>query len=171
MTTADYERAIARLPNWMAVLGVIGTGLAARYAGLSGAAGFLLGSVAAWLNLRMIERGVNRIVRLTALQEPGTVSTGSRRSAVRAICDIRHIGLCYTQVYRFQSDGGAARVPGVPGGRDRRNRIRTFYLWSLVKPWLTKLFNEYLAGPGNAHAGAVPSDGGESGKSRGRISS
>lgn len=60
----------------MAVLGVIGTGLAARYAGLSGAAGFLLGSVAAWLNLRMIERGVNRIVRLTAA-EPGTASTGS----------------------------------------------------------------------------------------------
>ena len=76
MTTADYERALARLPNWMAVLGVIGTGLAARYAGLSGAAGFLLGSIAAWLNLRMIERGVNRIVRLTAA-EPGTVSTGS----------------------------------------------------------------------------------------------
>ena len=76
MTSADYERALARLPNWMAVLGVIGTGLAARYAGLSGAAGFLLGSVAAWLNLRMIERGVNRIVRLTAA-EPGTASTGS----------------------------------------------------------------------------------------------
>jgi hypothetical protein len=76
VTTADYERAIARLPNWMAVLGVIGTGLAARYAGLSGAAGFLLGSVAAWLNLRMIERGVNRIVRLTAA-EPGTVTKGS----------------------------------------------------------------------------------------------
>ncbi len=76
MTTADYERAIARLPNWMAVLGVIGTGLAAHYAGLSGAAGFLLGSVAAWLNLRMIERGVNRIVRVTTA-EPGTVSTGT----------------------------------------------------------------------------------------------
>lgn len=60
----------------MAVLGVIGTGLAARYAGLSGAAGFFLGSVAAWLNLRMIERGVNRIVRLTAA-EPGTVKQGS----------------------------------------------------------------------------------------------
>jgi hypothetical protein len=76
MTTADYERALARLPNWMVVLGVIGTGLAARYAGLSGAAGFLIGATAAWLNLRLIERGVNRIVRLVAA-EPGTVSTGS----------------------------------------------------------------------------------------------
>ena len=60
----------------MALLGVIGAALAARYAGLSGASGFLLGSVAAWLNLRMIERGVNRIVRLTAA-EPGTVTSGS----------------------------------------------------------------------------------------------
>ena len=76
MTTADYERALARLPNWMIVLAVIGTGVAARYAGLSGAAGFLLGSMAAWLNLRLIERGVNRIVRLVAA-EPGTVSTSS----------------------------------------------------------------------------------------------
>jgi len=76
VTTDDYERALARLPHWMVVLGVIGTGVAARYAGLSGAAGFLIGAVAAWLNLRLIERGVNRIVRLTAA-EPGTVSTGS----------------------------------------------------------------------------------------------
>ena len=76
MTTADYERAVARLPNWMALLGVIGTALSARYAGLSGAAGFLIGAVAAWLNLRLIERGVNRIVRLVAAQ-PGTVSGGS----------------------------------------------------------------------------------------------
>ncbi len=76
MTTADYERALARIPNWMVVLGVIGTVVAARRAGIAGAAGFLLGAVAAWLNLRLIERGVNRIVRLTAA-EPGTVSTGS----------------------------------------------------------------------------------------------
>jgi hypothetical protein len=76
VTQADYERALARLPNWMAVLGVIGTALAARYAGLSGAVGFFLGSLAAWLNLRLVERGVNRIVRL-ATAEPGTISTGS----------------------------------------------------------------------------------------------
>ncbi len=76
MTTADYDRALARLPNWMALLGVIGTGLSAHYAGLSGAVGFLIGAVAAWLNLRLIERGVNRIVRLVDA-EPGTVSRGS----------------------------------------------------------------------------------------------
>lgn len=76
MTTADYERALARLPNWMALLGVIGTAVAARYAGISGAAGFLIGAMAAWLNLRLIERGVNRIVRRVAA-EPGTVHAGS----------------------------------------------------------------------------------------------
>ena len=38
--------------------------------------GFLLGAMAAWLNLRLIERGVNRIVRLAA-KEPGKVRTGS----------------------------------------------------------------------------------------------
>jgi hypothetical protein len=75
MTQADYERALARLPNWMLLLSVIGTGFAARYAGLSGAAGFLLGAMAAWLNLRLIERGVNRIVRMIAA-EPGTVNAG-----------------------------------------------------------------------------------------------
>ena len=76
MTPADYERALARLPNWMAVLGIIGTIIAGKYAGIPGAAGFLIGSVAAWLNLRLIERGVNRIVRL-ATSESGAVGQGS----------------------------------------------------------------------------------------------
>jgi hypothetical protein len=76
MTAADYERALARLPNWMLLLGVIGTAFAGRQAGLSGALGFLLGAAAAWLNLKLIERGVNRIVRL-ATAEPGAVSSGS----------------------------------------------------------------------------------------------
>lgn len=76
MTSADYERALARLPNWMLVLGVIGTIAAGRYAGISAAAGFLIGAAAAWLNLRLIERGVNRIVRLTS-SEPGSVRSAS----------------------------------------------------------------------------------------------
>jgi hypothetical protein len=76
MTTADYERALARLPNWMLALAVIGIPVAGRHAGLSGAAGFLIGAVAAWLNLKLIERGVNRIVRLTAA-EPGKIRAGS----------------------------------------------------------------------------------------------
>ena len=76
MTSVDYERALARLPRWMGLLGIIGTGVAARYAGVSGAVGFLLGAIGAWLNLRLIERGVDRIIRMTST-EPGTVRAGS----------------------------------------------------------------------------------------------
>jgi hypothetical protein len=59
----------------MLALGVVGTAVAGRYHGISAAAGFLLGAMAAWLNLRLIERAVNRIVRLTAA-EPGKVRAG-----------------------------------------------------------------------------------------------
>jgi len=76
VTPADYERALARLPGWIALLGLVGTVVAARLGGLSGAAGFLAGTAAAWLNLRLIVRGVNRIVRL-ASAEPGKVRAGS----------------------------------------------------------------------------------------------
>lgn len=76
MSGADYDRALARLPNWMAALGIIGTAAAARYAGLSGAAGFFLGAIAAWLNLRLIERAVDRILR-AASASPGRVRAGS----------------------------------------------------------------------------------------------
>ena len=60
----------------MLFLAVIGAGIAGRRAGLTGAAGFAVGALAAWLNLRLIERGVNRIVRLAAA-EPGRVGGGS----------------------------------------------------------------------------------------------
>ena len=76
MTAADYERALARLPNWMAALGLIGTIAAFRQAGASGGAGFLLGVIAAWLNLRLIERGVDRIIRI-ATAAPGKLKAGS----------------------------------------------------------------------------------------------
>jgi hypothetical protein len=76
VTSADYERALARIPNWIAVLGLIGSGIAWRYAGLSGAAGFMAGAIGAWLNFLLIERGVTRIIRL-ASSEPGKVRLGS----------------------------------------------------------------------------------------------
>jgi hypothetical protein len=72
----DYDKALARIPNWIVVLGVIGTGIAAKYAGFSGAGGFLAGAIAAWLNLRLIERGVNRIINL-ASAAPGKSRAGS----------------------------------------------------------------------------------------------
>ena len=76
MTPADYNRALSRLPNWMLLLAVIGTAMAASNAGLPAAAGFILGAIAAWLNLKLIERAVNRIVRLAAA-EPGKVRARS----------------------------------------------------------------------------------------------
>ena len=97
MTAADYERALARLPNWMLLLGVVGTGIAARYYGVSGAAGFLIGVTAAWLNLRLIERGVNRIVSLVAA-EPGKVGAGS---GIRIFAQFAVFGVLAFVILRF----------------------------------------------------------------------
>ena len=77
MTPADYECALARIPKWMLGLAAIGAAVAAQRAGVSGAAGFAVGAWAAWLNLRLVERAVNRIVRLAAASEPGAIRKGS----------------------------------------------------------------------------------------------
>lgn len=60
----------------MLVLGIIGTAVAARKIGLSGAAGFLLGAGAAWFNLKLLERAVDGVLRKMSA-EPGKVSTAS----------------------------------------------------------------------------------------------
>jgi hypothetical protein len=52
----------------MILLIAVGFPFVLRRFGLSGAAGFLLGAAAAWLNLRLIERGVDRIVHLVAAE-------------------------------------------------------------------------------------------------------
>ena len=75
----DYERALARLPNWMLLLAVVGVIWEFRTASTKGAAGFLIGAVAAWLNFRLIERAVNRIARLsTTEQEKVRAGSGVR---------------------------------------------------------------------------------------------
>ncbi|HVY95022.1 MAG TPA: ATP synthase subunit I [Bryobacteraceae bacterium] len=76
MTPADYDRALRRIPSWMAVLTLIGAPIAFHKAGIGAMSGFLLGAAAAWLNLRLIIRAVNRIVRVAASQ-PEKVRTGS----------------------------------------------------------------------------------------------
>jgi hypothetical protein len=93
----NYDRALARLPQWMMLLGIIGAGVAVRYAGISGAAGFLIGVVAAWINLRLIERGVDRIVRL-ASATPGKVRTGS---GVRIFVQFAVLGSLAFVILRF----------------------------------------------------------------------
>ena len=58
----DLDRALRRVPFLIAVLGLIGSAVAWRYAGFSGAVAFLIGAVAAFFNFRLIERFVARLV-------------------------------------------------------------------------------------------------------------
>jgi hypothetical protein len=78
----DYERALARLPNWMLLLAILGASYEFKSAGPKGAAGFVIGAAAAWLNFRLIERAVNKIVRLSTEQghsgQPVRAGTGVR---------------------------------------------------------------------------------------------
>lgn len=72
----DYERALARLPNWMLLLAILGAIYEFKSAGTKSAAGFLIGAVAAWLNFRLIERAVNKIVRLASTEQPVRAGRG-----------------------------------------------------------------------------------------------
>ena len=66
MNAADLDRAIARIPRWIIVLGLLGTGFAGRMGGAPYAGPFLVGAAAAWLNFQLIERAVNRLGRLAS---------------------------------------------------------------------------------------------------------
>ncbi len=66
MNEAELDRAIARIPRWMAALSMVGTALAGRIGGAAYAGAFLVGAAAAWLNFRLIERAVNRLGRLAS---------------------------------------------------------------------------------------------------------
>jgi hypothetical protein len=67
-----FEDGLARLPRWILLLAAAGTLLSFVFSGLQFAGGFLIGSLAAWFNLRVVERAVNRIARLAgdAAAEP-----------------------------------------------------------------------------------------------------
>ena len=67
----SFENAIARLPRWILLLAAIGTAIAGSFFGLAAAGGFLAGSIAAWLNLRIVERTVDRVARLAGTAKPG----------------------------------------------------------------------------------------------------
>jgi hypothetical protein len=76
---AELDRAIARIPRWMAALGLLGGGIAGRIGGASYAGAFLVGAAAAWLNFRLIERTVNRLGRLASATsaKPAGKGTGA----------------------------------------------------------------------------------------------
>ena len=75
-----FEDGLARLPRWLLLLAAIGTGLYFVFSGLPGAGGFLIGSLAAYVNLRVVERAVNRIARLSG----GADADGKPRPGKRA---------------------------------------------------------------------------------------
>lgn len=66
----EFDKGIARVPVLIAVLGLVGSGVAWRMGGLLYAGSFLAGAVAAYFNFRLLERFVNRLGRLAAA-EPG----------------------------------------------------------------------------------------------------
>jgi len=67
MQPEQFEAAILRLPRWLLGLAALGTIGLAAVSGISHAGGFLLGALAAYLNLRLIERAVNRV---TSTEKP-----------------------------------------------------------------------------------------------------
>jgi hypothetical protein len=73
----QFDGAVARLPRWLLGLAVAGTVVAGSFRGLSAAGGFLIGAIAAWFNLRLVERAVHRIAR-QAIENPAK----KRRSGV-----------------------------------------------------------------------------------------
>ncbi|MGD1069533.1 MAG: hypothetical protein ABSB15_05275 [Bryobacteraceae bacterium] len=77
---ASFENAIARLPRWILLLAACGTAIAGSFFGLSSAAGFLAGSIAAYVNFRIVERTVNRVARLAG---EGAANSGASRPGGR----------------------------------------------------------------------------------------
>ena len=69
-----FEEAIVRMPRWILLLAAAGTAVSGTFLGVPVAGGFLLGSIAAYVNFRMIERAVNRAARLS--MEPGVKPPG-----------------------------------------------------------------------------------------------
>jgi hypothetical protein len=61
MQPEQFESAIARIPRWLLALAALGTVISASFWGLTHAGGFLFGSLAAYLNFRLVERAVNRL--------------------------------------------------------------------------------------------------------------
>jgi len=64
----NFDEGIARVPKIIAVLGLLGTGVAAWLGGLAWALAFPVGAGAAYFNFRLIERAVDRLGRLAGTE-------------------------------------------------------------------------------------------------------
>jgi hypothetical protein len=62
----DLDQSVARVPLLIAALGLAGSAVAWYFWGIALATAFLVGSVAVYLNFRLIERFVNRLLRAVA---------------------------------------------------------------------------------------------------------
>ena len=58
----DPDQLLVRVPRLIAVLGLIGAGVAGYFGGLPHATAFLIGAAAAYFNFRLIERFVSRLL-------------------------------------------------------------------------------------------------------------
>jgi hypothetical protein len=73
----NFDQGIARVPRFIVILGLLGTGIAGRLGGWAYALAFLVGAGAAYFNFRIIERTVDRLGRLS-----GTVAKAPKASGV-----------------------------------------------------------------------------------------
>jgi hypothetical protein len=68
----DSERQIARIPRLIAILGVVGTGVAGLRGGFVYAGAFFIGAGAAWFNFKLVERVVTGLTqRVAAIAQAG----------------------------------------------------------------------------------------------------
>jgi len=62
----DPERQIARIPRLIAILGVVGTGVAGLFGGFGYAGAFFIGAGAAYFNFKLVERVVTGLTQRIA---------------------------------------------------------------------------------------------------------
>ena len=96
---ARVEAAVSRLPKWLLIIAIAGAIGSVRYYNLRITGAFLLGAAAAWINLRLIERAVDRIGRLAGSGDASAVKP--KRRAVWIL--VRFIGaaLCAFVILRY----------------------------------------------------------------------
>ena len=77
MAEFDYNRAIARLPRWLLALATLGTIYTLFRYGVSVSGGFLLGAIAAWVNLKLVERAARRVTATPVEGEEKPAKSGT----------------------------------------------------------------------------------------------
>ena len=80
---ADYDAAIARVPQWIIGLGLVGTTVAGRMGGTLWAGSFFAGAIAAWINFKLIEKAVNRLGAVAMASAGKPVKTSGFKTFIR----------------------------------------------------------------------------------------